>query len=524
MFLGELVATLAGTAHVVLAGTKVARGADADAGDAAAGGGWSGPEVTAVVHDTRDVAPGALFCCVRGARVDGHDLADRAVAAGAVALVVDHPVVLAEGDDRIPQVVVPDVRAAMGPLAAAFWGRPSEALTVVGVTGTAGKTTVTHLVRSILEAAGRSSGLIGTLSGAHTTPDATELQAMLARERDTGREAVVMEVSSHGIELHRVDGTRFAVAVFTNLSRDHLDFHPSMDDYFAAKARLFRPDFTTQAVVCVDDPWGRRLADDLARRNATAPPGDRVSVTTYSLETDVTDLEVRADGCRFTWRGTPVSVGLPGRFNAANALGAATVAHVLGIDAATVAAGLRSAAPPAGRFEPVVAGQPFAVLVDYAHKPDALEQALVTCRELVGEGKVIVVFGCGGDRDATKRPVMGAVAARLADRVVVTSDNPRSEDPLAIIDEIVAGIPGGAGGPGGGPGSGAARAAVEVVPDRREAIAAAVRAAGPGDLVLVAGKGHETTQTTGDVVVPFDDRVEARAALAALGHTGEGAR
>lgn len=509
MHLGELVATLAGTAHVVLAGTKVARGAA-----------WTGPGVTAVVHDTRDVGPGALFCCVRGARVDGHDLADAAVAAGASALVVDHPLVLAEGDDRIPQVVVPDVRAAMGPLAAAFWGHPSDALTVVGVTGTAGKTTVTHLVHAVLEAAGRSSGLIGTLSGAHTTPDATELQAMLARERDTGREAVVMEVSSHGIELHRVDGTRFAVAVFTNLSRDHLDFHTTMDDYFAAKARLFRRDFTTRAVVCVDDPWGRRLVDDLARRNAGEPAGDRVEVSTYSLETDVTDLQVRADGCTFTWLGTPIAVGLPGRFNAANALGAATAAHVLGIDTATIATGLRSAAPPAGRFEPVVAGQPFAVLVDYAHKPDALEQALVTSRELVGEGRVTVVFGCGGDRDATKRPIMGAVAARLADRVVVTSDNPRSEDPLTIIDEILAGIP-------DGPGAGAGRGAVAVVPDRRAAIADAVRGAAPGDLVLVAGKGHETTQTTGDVVVPFDDRVEARAALADLGFgapAGEGAR
>jgi UDP-N-acetylmuramoyl-L-alanyl-D-glutamate--2,6-diaminopimelate ligase len=511
--------------------------------------------VTRVVHDTRDVAAGALFCCVRGSRVDGHDLADAAVAAGASALVVDHPVELAEGDDRIPQVVVPDVRAAMGPLAAASWGHPSAALTMVGVTGTAGKTTVTHLVHSILEASGRPSGLIGTLSGAHTTPDATELQARLAAERDTGREAVVMEVSSHGIELHRVDGTHFAVAVFTNLSRDHLDFHTTMDDYFAAKARLFTRDFTDRAVVCVDDPWGRRLAADIERRNSeaartaepvageagnmaeptagageagnmaeptagageagnmaepTAGAGEAgIALTTYSLDTDVTDLEVRADGCRFTWCGTSIAVGLPGRFNAANALGAATTARVLGIDPATIAAGLRAAIPPAGRFEPVVAGQPFTVLVDYAHKPDALEQALVTSRELAGSGRVTVVFGCGGDRDATKRPIMGAVAARMADRVVVTSDNPRSEDPLAIIDEILAGVP-----------DDVAAGAVVVVPDRRAAIADAVGAAEPGDLVLVAGKGHETTQTTGDVAVPFDDRVEARRALADLGFPG----
>ena len=482
MHLGELVAALAGTAQVVLAGTKVALGAPE---------GPEGPEVTSVVHDTRDVGPGAVFCCVRGARVDGHDLAGAAVTAGAVALVVDHELPL-----DVPQVVVPEVRAAMGPLAARFWGEPSHHLTVVGVTGTAGKTTVTHLLRSVLEAAGRPSGLIGTITGFHTTPDATELQAMLAAERERGRAAVVMEVSSHGLELHRVDGTRFAVAVFTNLSRDHLDFHSSMDDYFAAKARLFSPVFTERAVVCIDDRWGRRLADDLAR------DGD-VPVTTYGLD-DVADLVVRADGCTFTWRGTSIRVGLPGRFNAANALAAATTAELLGIDPATIAAGLASAEPPAGRFEPVEGSQSFTVLVDYSHKPAALEQALTTGRELVPGGDVTVVFGCGGDRDATKRPIMGEVAARLADHVVLTSDNPRSEDPLAILDEILAGIPDDR------------RAHVTVEPDRRRAIAGALAAAQPGDLVLVAGKGHETTQTIGDRVLPLDDRVEARRALADL--------
>lgn len=491
MALGELVAALAGTPEVVLAGISVALTEIDDA-----------PEISAVVHDTRDVVKGALFCCVRGARVDGHDLADAAVEAGAAALVVDHPLELsADGGDDVPQVVVPDVRAAMGPLAAAFWGHPSRDLMIVGVTGTAGKTTVTHLLRSILVAAGHPSGLIGTLSGAHTTPDATELQAMLAAERDEGRTAVVMEVSSHGLELHRVDGTHFAVAVFTNLSRDHLDFHHTMDDYFAAKARLFSPAFTDRAVICVDDPWGRRLVTQLAEAGAGALP-----VTTYGLD-DVTDLEVRADGCTFSWLGTSIHVGLPGRFNAANALAAATTARMLGIDVATIAAGLRAADPPAGRFEPVDGPQPFTVLVDYAHKPDALEQALTTSRELVPDGRVTVVFGCGGDRDATKRPIMGAVAARLADRVVLTADNSRSEDPLVILDEIVAGIPDDR------------RTAVTVEPDRRRAIALAVAEARPGDLVLVAGKGHETTQTTGDRVEPFDDRIEVRAALADLGFT-----
>jgi len=483
VYLGELVAALAGTAHVVLAGTKVALGTPE-------GSTYRGPDVSSVVHDTRDVTPGAVFCCVRGARVDGHDLAGAAVTAGAVALLVDHELAV-----DVPQVVVPHVRAAMGPLAARFWGEPSRHLTVVGVTGTAGKTTVTHLLRSVLEAAGRPSGLIGTISGFHTTPDATELQAMLAAERDAGRAAVVMEVSSHGLELHRVDGTRFAVAVFTNLSRDHLDFHPSMDDYFAAKARLFSPAFTERAVICVDDPWGRRLADEA-----------QVPVTTYSLD-DVADLEVRADGCTFTWAGTSIRVGLPGRFNAANALAAATVARELGIEPATIALGLAVAEPPAGRFEPIEGSQPFTVLVDYSHKPDALEQALVTSRELVPEGNVTVVFGCGGDRDATKRPVMGDVAARLADRVVVTSDNPRSEDPMTIVDEILGGVPDDR------------LTHVTVEPDRRRAIASALAAARPGDLVLVAGKGHETTQTIGDRVLPFDDRVEARRALADLGFT-----
>jgi UDP-N-acetylmuramoyl-L-alanyl-D-glutamate--2,6-diaminopimelate ligase len=472
--LSELVAALTGSARLRPAGA-------------------ADPAITAVVHDTRDVVAGALFCCVRGSRVDGHDLAGRAVAAGAVALVVDVDI-----DVDAPQILVPDVRQAMGPLAAAFWGEPSRHMTVTGVTGTAGKTTVTHLLQSILVNAGLDTGIIGTLSGLHTTPEATELQAQLAAERAAGRAAVVMEVSSHGLAQARVDGTRFAVAVFTNLSRDHLDFHHTMDEYFAAKARLFDPVFTDRAVVCIDDPWGRRLVDDLAER------GD-LAVVPYGLA-EVADLEVRTDGCTFTWEGATVHVGLPGRFNALNALAAATTARMLGVDVDTIAAGLAAATLPAGRFEPVDSGQPFAVLVDYSHKPEALEQALTTSRELTPKGRITVVFGCGGDRDATKRPIMGEVAARLADAVVLTSDNPRSEDPLAIIDEVRAGIP-------------ADRLdALTVEPDRRRAIALAVGRAGPGDLVLVAGKGHETTQTIGDVVLPFDDRVEVRAALAELGY------
>jgi UDP-N-acetylmuramoyl-L-alanyl-D-glutamate--2,6-diaminopimelate ligase len=446
------------------------------------------PDLTAVVHATGDVRPGALFCCVRGSRADGHDLAPGALAAGAAALVVDHPLAL-----DAPQLIVADVRAALGPVAAAFWGHPSRDLDVVGVTGTAGKTTTTHLTAAVLSAAGQPCGVVGTLSGARTTPEAPELQALLADHRRRGDAAVAMEVSSHGLDQHRVDAIRFAVAVFTNLSPEHLDYHGTMADYFAAKSRLFASEFTHRAVVCVDDDWGRRLLDALARRG-------ELELHPYGLA-DAADVELAPGGARFRWRGQDVALRLTGRFNVANALGAATAALALGLDPATIARGLAAAPPVPGRFEPVEAGQPFTVLVDYSHKPDALEQALRSARELVAAGgRLAVVFGAGGDRDAAKRPLMGEVAARLADRVVITSDNPRSEDPLAIIAAIEAGVP---------PGS-----SVVIEPDRRRAIEAAVAAAGAGDVVLIAGKGHETTQTAGDRTVPFDDRVEARAALA----------
>jgi UDP-N-acetylmuramoyl-L-alanyl-D-glutamate--2,6-diaminopimelate ligase len=483
--------------------------------DAWRGGADDDPDVRAVVHDTRDLAPGSLFFCVRGARVDGHDLARAAVAAGAVALVVDHVLPLA-----VPQVVVPDVRRAMGPLAAAFWGNPSDDLVVVGVTGTSGKTTVTHLLCPVLDASGRAPcAIIGTLSGARTTPEATDLQAMLAAQRDrgssgagvgrgvgAGRGAVAMEVSSHGLALHRVDGTRFAVAVFTNLSQDHLDFHHTMDDYFAAKAALFTPGFTDRAVVCSDDPRGREL---LARLRAA---GSGVTATAYSLA-DAEELTLSPAGASFRWRGEPVELALAGRFNVANAVAAGAAAEALGIEPGVVARGLSAATPVPGRFEAIDGGQRFTVLVDYAHKPDALDQALRAARELVADhaprshgrpGQLLVVFGCGGDRDAAKRPLMGEVATRLADDVILTSDNPRSEDPLAIIDDIRAGIP---------PGT---AATVAVEPDRRRAIERAMAGARLGDVVVIAGKGHETTQTVGDTVRPFDDREVAGAALAAL--------
>ena len=436
-------------------------------------------EVTSVVHDSRSVTDGSLFCCVRGALVDGHDFAVTAVDAGATALLCERSLPV-----TVAQAVVADTRAAMGPVAAAFHGDPSRALDVVGVTGTNGKTTTTHLLRSILDAAGRPAAVIGTLTGLRTTPEATELQEQLASLRDLGVRAVAMEVSSHALAQHRVDGTWFRVGVFTNLSRDHLDFHHTLDAYFAAKASLFTPDRCAAAVVNVDDPWGRRLTEELS-----------IPWQPVSLEF-VDDIEIHADRARCRWQDVELLVPLGGRFNLMNAVTAAVTAHALGVSTTAIAEGLSQAGPVAGRFEPVDAGQPFHVFVDYAHTPDGLEHVLRSAREIAGQRRVLVVFGAGGDRDHSKRGPMGAVAARLADQAVLTSDNPRSEDPSAIIDDVLEGIED--------------RSRVIVEPDRRAAIDVALRRAGAGDVVVIAGKGHETTQTTGEVVVDFDDRAVAR--------------
>jgi UDP-N-acetylmuramoyl-L-alanyl-D-glutamate--2,6-diaminopimelate ligase len=361
-------------------------------------------------------------------------------------------------------------------------------MAVVGVTGTNGKTTTTHLLKAVLEADGRVAEVIGTLSGPRTTPEATELQAALAAAADRGVGAVALEVSSHALALHRVDAVWFSVAVFTNLSPEHLDFHDGMDDYFATKAALFSPERARVAVVNADDPWGRKLL-------AAA----RLPTRSFSLA-DAAGLELGPDGARFLWDGHPVWLRPGGTFNVSNALAAATAARELDVPPAAVADGLSSAVVVPGRFESVDRGQPFRVVVDYAHTPAGLEACLLAARELAGrDGRVLVVFGCGGDRDHAKRPLMGAIASRLADRAVITSDNPRSEDPRAILDDVLAGVD--------------LPDTVDVEPDRRGAIGLAVASARPGDVVVVAGKGHETTQVTGADVVPFDDRVVAAEAL-----------
>ncbi|MCB9373608.1 MAG: UDP-N-acetylmuramoyl-L-alanyl-D-glutamate--2,6-diaminopimelate ligase [Microthrixaceae bacterium] len=438
--------------------------------------------VTGVAHDSRAVAEGDLFCCVPGALADGHEHAGAAVAAGAVALLCERPL-----DLPVPQIVVARTRPAMGPAADEVYGHPSRSLLVAGVTGTNGKTTTVHLLASILEHADRPAAVIGTLTGARTTPEAPDLQRLLAAYVADGVAAVAMEVSSHALAMHRVDGTRFRVAVFTNLSADHLDFHPTMEDYFQAKARLFTPELADAAVVNVDDPRGRLL------RDAALVPTEGFSADA------VEGLAVGRASSRCRWRGHDVTVPLGGRFNVANALAALEAAITLGIEPAAAAEGLAAAGPVPGRFETVDAGQPFTVVVDYAHTPDGLDRVLATARELAGDGRVIVVFGCGGDRDRAKRPMMGEVAARRADRVVLTSDNPRSEDPATIISQVRSGIED--------------DRTLLVEPDRRRAIALALEEAAPGDLVVVAGKGHESVQVLGDATVPFDDRAVVRELL-----------
>ncbi|HVS84617.1 MAG TPA: UDP-N-acetylmuramoyl-L-alanyl-D-glutamate--2,6-diaminopimelate ligase [Gaiellaceae bacterium] len=431
-----------------------------------------------LAYDARTVEPGALFFCVPGLRADGHDFAADAVARGAVALVVERRLPL-----DVPQVVVPDARAAMAPAADVFFGEPTKELQVAGVTGTSGKTTTSFLLFAILAAAGRRPGLLGTIEARvggerravqRTTPEAIDLQRIFREMLDAGDRSCAMEASSHASALHRLDGTRFAVLVFTNLSQDHLDFHSDMEDYFQAKRRLFVTEPRPLAVVNVGDAYGRRLAEELpdAIGFSADEPGALAGI----------ELKLR------------------GRFNVENALGALHAARVLGIEDDAIKRGLESVRGVPGRFEAVDEGQPFTVVVDYAHKPGALENVLRAARDLAGGRRVICVVGAGGDRDRGKRPQMGRLASELADVAIVTSDNPRSEDPDAIIAEIVAG----------------AECGVEVVPDRAEAIARALELAAPGDVVLIAGKGAEQGQEIAGRITPFDDRDVARDALRAL--------
>jgi UDP-N-acetylmuramoyl-L-alanyl-D-glutamate--2,6-diaminopimelate ligase len=458
-------------------------------------------------HDSRRVAAGALFVAVRGTSLDGNAFVDAALRKGAVAIASEAP-----PRPGVPWIEVRDARAALAVFSAALLGEPAERLRLVGVTGTNGKTTTTYLIDAALRAAGDSVGLLGTVEyrigarlreAVRTTPESSDLQELFQEMVAAGCRDAVLEVSSHALALKRVFGIRFAVAVFTNLTRDHLDFHGDMESYFAAKRVLFdtllRED--GHAVLNLEDPKGEALAKV-----------SRGQVLTYSTSGPA-DFEARE--IRLSLRGTSFRVRTPqgavdvetpllGRFNVQNVLAALGASHALGVGLDTALRGIASVRGVPGRLERVDAGQDFTVVVDYAHTDDALRKLLETVRDLCPR-RILTVFGCGGDRDKTKRPLMGAIAARLSDHVILTSDNPRSEPPEAILDDIRAGMPKGWG------------AASEVLPERREAILRALELAKTGDAVVIAGKGHEQTQVLRDRTVPFDDRRVARDLLGALG-------
>jgi UDP-N-acetylmuramoyl-L-alanyl-D-glutamate--2,6-diaminopimelate ligase len=488
-------------------------------GELAAALGVSGPaaeevEVTGITHDSRAVRPGDLYAALPGARHHGADFAGQAAGLGAAAVLTDPA-----GADRaratgLPVLVTDDPRRRMGELAATVYGRPGDALLTIGITGTSGKTTSVYLAEGGLRAAGHTTGLVGTVEtriagerirSERTTPEATDLQALFAVMRERGVDVVAMEVSSHALVLGRVDGCVFDVAVFNNLSPEHMEFHSGMEDYYRAKAALFTPARSRRAVVNLDDEYGRRLA-----KEATVP------VTTFSAEGSrdadwrAEEVELGALGSDFTavapdGRRIAAHAPLPGAFNVANTLAAVAALAAAGTDPQTAADGIAAVTGVPGRLERVDEGQPYLAVVDYAHKTDAVESVLRALRRVTA-GRLHIVIGCGGDRDTTKRGPMGAAAARLADTAVLTSDNPRSEDPLAILATMLAGA---AGVPAH------ERGHVLVEADRAAAIAAAVARAEPGDTVLVAGKGHEQGQDTAGVVRPFDDRRVLREAISA---------
>jgi UDP-N-acetylmuramoyl-L-alanyl-D-glutamate--2,6-diaminopimelate ligase len=459
-------------------------------------------EVTGLSYEPRAAAPGDLFCCITGERADGHDFAPEVAATGAVALLVERFL-----DLDVAQARVRSVREAMPPLAAAFFEHPSSELRVAAVTGTNGKTTVTYVLEAIARAAGMEPGVVGTVSrrfagreesGARSTPESVDLQRLLRSMRAEGVDVVLIEATSDGLAQGRLRGTRIATAGFTNLTQDHLNTHGTMEAYFDAKATLFDPSYTQRAVINAGDPYGRRLID---RLDAS------IEVVTYGTDdSDIscTSAEIGISGSRARLR-TPlgrleIETELLGRYNIDNCMCAFGMAMQLGIDAERIVEGMSRLDAVRGRLEPVDAGQPFLALVDYAHTPDAIEKVLDSCRELTS-GRVVVVFGCGGDRDRAKRPLMGAAAVRNSDLAIITSDNPRSEDPMRIIADIEAGAE-------------TAHGVYKVIPDRREAISAALHEAAPGDVVLVAGKGHEQGQQLADRTVPFDDREVVRDLLA----------
>lgn len=476
--------------------------------------GDGGTPVTGVAYDSRIVERGDLFFCVPGTKTDGHAFGAEAVRKGAAALVVEIPLRVG-----VPEVVVTDARLAMARMSAAFFGNPADDLTLLGVTGTNGKTTTAFLLESVLAADGCTTGLIGTIEtrvagtprpGVRTTPESLDLHRLLWEMKEADVDAVAMEVTSHALALQRVEGLRFAAAAFTNLSQDHLDFHSDMDDYFCAKRSLFVPERIGAGAVNVDDPRGVELM-------ATAA----VPCLGYglSLDADVRAKEIRSGPWGQELMVTSphgdlnVSTSLVGAFNVANCLAAACTALQAGVAPSSIEAGIAGLKAVPGRFEAIDAGQPFAVVVDYAHTPQALENVLREARRMAHaqRGRVLCAFGCGGDRDRDKRPLMGMAAGRLADVVIVTSDNPRSEDPRAIIEEVVEGV---AEVRPGGPD--------DVIVDRRDAIDSALGLARPGDVVLIAGKGHETGQQFADRTIDFDDREVARGGLETLGWRGKG--
>ncbi len=477
-------------------------------------------EITSIVWHHKEVVLGSLYCCLPGTRFNGHDFATLAMSRGAVAFICEHSVlpaissggknsgaamyptdfagedtegnsvgVLSAGESAalpVVQIIVErgKARIAMAQAACAFYNNPSQAMLTIGVTGTNGKTTTTFILKSILEAAGIPTGVIGTLDGARTTPESPELQKALAAYKEAGYKACVLEVTSHALAQNRVYGMSFDVAVFTNLSQDHLDYHGSMEDYFRAKAKLFSSNLSKVGVVNADDPYGRQLMESAD-----------IETVPYSI-TDARELEIGPAITTFVFDGYRVRLALGGVFNVENALAAASAAKVMGISTKDIVAGISAAYAVPGRFEQIEADNGVRIVVDFAHTPDALQKVLNAAgATLEGpEAVLTVVFGCGGDRDKGKRPIMGQIASMFADRIILTSDNPRSEDPAAIIDQILAGI------------NPSSKVELLVEPDRKKAISLALQTSKPGDLILIAGKGHESTQQVGDEVFPCDDR------------------